>query len=724
MTVKVTRTVCTTCHARCGAIVHSEDNKILKIEGDPNQPFSRGMFCGSGFSEREIHEHPDRIIYPMKRVGERGSGKWERITWDEALDTITKKTLEIKEKYGPEAIVTGQGTGRTWNHWHCRINSTIGLEGWSLVPTHVCLMPHIIPNALTLGVFSAGSGDFFNANTMVLWGTSATALRSRIRTVLDRQGQGAKLIVIDVRYTDIAKSADIFLQPRPGTDGALALSIMHVLIKEGLYDKEFVDKWTYGFDELAERVKTWTPEKAAEITWVPAEDIVATARMMGQNGPVAFNISLGVGCMHTNAIQNGRAAACIQGLLGHIDVKGGLPIALQFSVMLDDKITLWDPKKDPGRPDLKVLGGDEYRLYKSFGRSQWPKAVWRAVISGKPWPVKMMVFIANDPLLCYEETKTTREALLSKNLEFIVVKDFFFSPTAKLADMVLPSSDWAERDTIDEELFPNTVISTERAVDPPGECWDDWKFFLEWGKRLNPEQWPWKDEKEMVLWRMKELMGMDMTWEEYVKGAYFSMEPGGKKEPTYQKYAKGMLRKDGQPGFNTRTGRIEFRCDTLAHFGYDPVPDYIEPAESPISTPGVFKEYPFILTTGHRLYSFFHSAWTNIPAQRELYPYPFVLINPADANQLGITNGEWVSVESPRGKVSAKAHVTHEIGKGVVALPRPGWRDDCKELGLPGYGWDGANPNVLIPAEPADPSFGSSPMKSSLCRIVKQEIKS
>jgi anaerobic selenocysteine-containing dehydrogenase len=627
------------------------------------------------------------------------------------------------ENFGPESIVTGQGTGRTWNHWHIRLNSTIGIEGWSLVPTHVCLMPHIVPNALTFGIFSPGFGDIVNANTTVVWGASPTALRATASLMLDRQAQGGKLIVIDVRYTDVANNADLFLRPRPGSDGALAMGFMHVLIKENLYDAEFVDKWTYGFDELAELVEEWTPEKTSEVTWVPAEKIVAAARMMGENGPVAFHVSLGVGCMHTNAIQNGRASACVQALLGHLDVKGGLPIDIQWGVMLDDRITLWDSTKDPGSPDVKILGGEDYPFYKSFGRSNWPNAVWRAVLSEKPWPVKMMVFIANDPLLCYEDPQLVSAALQSKNLEFIAVKDFFLSPTAKMADIVLPSADWAERDTVDEEMFPNCIISTERAVDPPGECWDDWKFFLEWGKRLNPELWPWKDEKEMVLWRLKEFYDLDLSWDEYVKGAYFPVELGGTSERVYKKHEKGMLRPDGKPGFNTATGRIELKCDTLAAFGYDPLPEYVEPAESPYSTPGLAKEYPFILTTGHRLYAFFHSAWTNIPAQREIYPYPFVVINPADARLLGITEGEWVYVESPRGRVSAKAHVSHEIGKGVVALPRPGWRDDCKELGLPGYSWDGANPNVLIPAEPADPSFGASPMKSTLCKIVKQEVQ-
>ncbi len=720
MAIKKTRTVCVTCHARCGAIVYSEDNKIVKIEGDENSPHSNGMFCGSGLSQRYIHEDPKRIIYPMKRVGPRGSGQWERISWQEAMDTIANKSIEIRDKYGPQAIVTGQGTGRTWNHWHIRLNSTLGIEGWGLVPTHVCLLPHIVPHALTLGVFTSGGADWDNAKTMVVWGVSPTGFRTSIKSVLDNQAKGGKLIVIDVRYTDIAKNADIYIRPRPGTDGALALGFMNVIITEGLYDKDFIDKWTYGFEDLAERVKAFPPERVEEITWVPKEKIIEAARLMAKNGPTSVMASLGVGCMHTNAIQNGRAVACLQGLLGFMDKPGGFIISQAMSVMLDPKITLWDESRNMMDPSVKIFGGDKYPMYKALGRSNWPNDVFKAVLTQKPWPVRMMVFIANDPLLCYESPQTAYAALQSSNLEFIAVKDYYFSPTAKMADIVLPTADWSERDTIDEELFVNMVISTERAVEPPGECWDDWRFFLEWGKRINPELWPWKDEKEMVLWRLKEFYNLDLTWEEYVQKAYMSTEIGGG-ERVYEKYAKGMMRPDGQPGFMTTTGRIEFKCPTMAAFGYDPVPDYTEPAESPISTPGVARDYPLILTTGHRLYPFFHSAWTNIPAQRELEPYPFVLINPVDAKERGILDEDWVDVTSPRGKISLKARVSHEIGKGVVAVPRPGWRDPCPELGLPGYGWKGANPNVLVPAEPAEPSFGASPMKSTLCQVARKE---
>ena len=731
MALKKTRTQCTTCHARCGVIVYSdENNQIVKIEGNPDNVKSHGVICGSGMSEREIHNNLEgRLLYPMKRVdwdpqGERhpenrGKSEFERISWDEALDIIAAECMRIKEQYGPEAIITGQGTGRVANHWHCRLNSSLGLEGWSLVPTHVCLMPHILPNAFTLGIFSSGKGDSRHAGCVVAWGENPAMQTTWAKEVYANQRAGkTKLVVIDTRFQDMSKHADVAIQPRPGTDAALALALIHEVIENGWYDAEFVDKWTYGFDELAERVKDWTPERAAEVCWITPEEIREAARIMGTCGPVAMNIGLGPGCMHTNAIQNGRALACLHGLLGHIDVVGGTPVSLSFSVMLDDKITLWDGTKDPGRSDLFTFGGEEHPLYKSFGRSNDPHAVFEAMIAGEPRPVKAFIAIANDPLLCYENTNLTYEAMTSPNLDFVAVKDFYMSPTAKLADLLLPSADWAERCSYDEEIDGNLLLTFDQAVEAPGECWDDWEFFLHWGKRIDPEHWPWNNTKEMVLWRLKEFYDLDLTWDEFQSKDWRSTEPGGEKgDYIEKKYEKGIMRPDGQPGFATPTGRIEFWCQALADFGYDPLPDYVEPMESPISQPELAEEYPLIAVTGHRVYSFFHSAWTNIPAQRKLYPDPFALVHPDDARAYGITDGEWITITSPRGHIISKAAVTREIKKGVVAVPRPGWRDECPELGLPGYGWDKCNGNILVPSTPAEPGYGATAMRSSLCKI-------
>ena len=716
-----TRTVCTGCHQRCGAIVYSQGDEIVRIEGDPNNPISHGSFCGSGVTQRFIHSDPERLTRPLKRVGARGEGKWEEISWDEALDMLASNVKRIKAEYGPESIIVAQGTSRTTNDWGERLKSTIGTKGWSLAPLHVCLIPNIMPHAMTLGAGQMQGADVAHAKTIVLWGISPICMLSDVKEMIrNRDENGAKIICIDARFTDTAAQSDLFLQVRPGSDGALALGIMNVIINEGLYDADFIKEWTFGFDELKELVAEWTPERTEEVTWVPKELIIEAARIMGGDKPTTFYPMLGPSCMHSNAIQTGRALACLVGLIGCIDEPGGF--VFQPGALVNDELTLIPRDWNWNAPEAKLIGAQKYPAHAAFCNSNVPYDTFDAVLTGEPWPIKMMVFVANDALNCYEDPKHTYAALTSDNLEFLAVKDFYLTPTAQLADLVLPSADWSERDTIDEEMFRGLVISSPRAVNPPGECWDDWKFYLEWGKRLDPELWPWADEREMVLWRIKLLHGLDLTWDEYVDGAYIDT-PLSKQGMTFKKYEKGMLRPDGQPGFMTPTGKIEFSSVIMPHFGYEPLPVFHEPKESPYSQPEVAKEFPLILTTGFRLYSFFHSAWTNVPGQRELYPYPFVVINPTDAAEAGIQEGDWAEISSPRGSVKAKAQVSCEVAKGVVALPRPGWRGACKELNLPAYNWDEVCINNLIPGggDSTDPSFATAPMRSTLCAIKKME---
>ena len=441
---------------------------------------------------------------------------------------------------------------------------------------------------------------------------------------------------------------------------------------------------------------------------------------MGENGPVAMNIGLGPGCMHTNAIQNGRAdrPAC-RACSATSTSRAACAVNLSFSVMLDDKITLWDGAKDPGRADLFTFGGEEHPLYKSFGRSNDPHAVFQAIITGEPRPVKAFVAIANDPLLCYENTNLTYQAMTSPNLDFIAVKDFYMSPTAKLADLVLPSSDWAERCTLrrGDRRQPAAHVRPGRGAS--GRVLGRLEVLPGVGQAHRPRALAVERHQgngavapEGVL-RPRPHVGR-------VPGRGLPLHRAGRQEGRVhrEEVREGhACAPTDSSGFPTPTGRIEFWCDALAQFGYDPLPDYTEPLESPISQPELAEEYPLIAVTGHRVYSFFHSAWTNIPAQRKLYPDPFVLIHPDDATKYGITDGEWVTITSPRGHIISKAEVSRETKKGVVCVPRPAWRDDCPELGLPGYGWDKANGNILVPSVPAEPGYGATAMRSSLCKI-------
>jgi anaerobic selenocysteine-containing dehydrogenase len=792
MSAKVVRTICFDCHSKCGVLLHVEGNNIVKVEGDPHHPISEGILCVKAFSAQEIHSHPDRLKYPMKRVGPRGSGQWERISWEEALDTTVEQIKKTRGEHGPQAIVTPQGTGRGSNHFHSRFQSTIGIPGFSLSPTHVCLLPNLAQTHVTYGrmLHPHEAGDYRNAGCIVMWGTNPVFARQYTGLrVLQGKRKGAKLIVIDPEMIDLAARADVWLPVRPGSDGALAMGFSHLVIKNKAYGRDLLSKWTnsvflltpYGdrllrasdvkpdaspedefnfvvwdkkrnttaiwlpgekayeipdvepaleggyevtfadgssghcktaFQAYAEQLEWYTPERVAEITWVPKEKILKAYDLMVSSKPTLVAAYLGACMMTTNALQNGRAITCLQLLLDvPLDEKGGLLFNKFWEFMLSPKITL-----APEGKSFPRLGDNKYPMYTQvYGQSNHPDSTWDALITAKPWPVQVMVTIASDLLNCYENAQKVYDALLSPHLKLHVVQDYFMTPTAQLADIVLPAAHWSERvGAFDEELYPDPcpAVIPQKAVEPPGEARDDWYTYRELGKRLDPEKWPWNSSEEMWLWRLKEFHNVDLTWEEAVKQAYI-IRYGGEKR-IFKQHEKGLVE------FQTPSMRIELYSEPFESYGYKPLPVYEEPMESPYSEPGKAKEYPLILTTGGRDVMFYHSGLTNIARLREIEPYPYAKINDQDARELGISDGEWVFVESPRGKIEVKAKVIKALRKGVVKLPRQTYKDACKELGLPGYGWDKANPNILIPAEPADPGFSCPPMRCTLCRVTKK----
>lgn len=793
MAKKVVRTTCFDCHSKCGVLLTVEDNQIVGVEGDPNHPISEGMLCNKAFSAQEIHSHPDRLKYPMKRVGPRGSGQWERITWDEAYNTIIdqmKKTIAV---HGPKAIVTPQGTGRGSNHFHGRFQSTFGIPGFGLAPTHVCLLPNLAQTHVTWGrmLHPHEAADYRNAGTIVVWGTNPVAARqySGMR-IMDGVRNGAKLIVVDPEFMDMASKAHVYIPIRPGSDGALAMCWSHLIVKNKKYNTATLTRWTNApflmtpigdrllratdvkpdavaedqpkfvvwdenkktaaiwdpkvekyetedvspalegeyvvtfadgssgtcktvFQTYVERLEQYTPEYVADVCWISKEKILEAYDIMINNKSTLTAAYLGACMMNSNALQNGRAITCLQVLLDPpIDENGGLHFNKFWEFMLDPKITLDIPD---GKRKQRI-GDDKYPMFTQlYGKSAVPFMAWDAIISGKPWPIEVLITIATDLLNCYEYPQKCYDALMSPNLKLHVVQDYFMSDSAKVADIVLPAAHWTERvGCVDEELYPEPCpfVVPQKAVEPPGEAQDDWTTYRELGKRLDPEKWPWNSSEEMQLWRLKEFHGVDATWEEAAKHAYY-IQYGGEHR-IFKKHEKGLVK------FKTPSARIEFYSEPFAVYGYDPLPEYYEPGESPYSEPGKFKEYPLVLTTGARDYPFYHSAWTNIAKQRILEPYPYVKMNEKDAEELGISDGEWVVVESPRGKVEAKAKVGKALRQGVVSMPRQTYKHACKELNLPGYGWDKANPNMLIPGEPADPGFSASPMRGTLCRVVKK----
>ena len=795
---KKVRTVCFDCHSKCGVILTVNDNdEILRVEGDKNNPVNDGILCVKAFSAQEIHAHPDRLKYPLKRAGKRGEGKWERITWDEALDIIEKKIRETIEEYGPQSVIISQGTGRGSNHFLDRLNNTWN-GGGKVWPTHVCLLPNLAQTHVTYGrMFHPHEAcDYRNAGSIVMWGTNPIRSRqySGLR-IMDAKRNGSRVVVVDPVFRDIAAKADLWVPVRPGTDGALALGLTNLMFQSGkfLAAEEMLTTWTNapflnearmmmreadlveggsdehyvvwdktagapaiwrpetedfdradvkpslmgafevtlkdgstktcktGLETYKDEVAAWTPEKVSAVTWAPVEKILEMFDIITNptdDKPSLLTAYLGACMMTSNALQSGRAITILQLLLNPpLDDKGGIYFNTFWEFMLDPKITAYD--RVP--PKLR-LGYDKHPMYTQvYGNANIPNDVWDAMLTGEPWPVKVMISVANDPLGCFENATKIHEALMSDVLELNVNMDYFMTPGAELADIVLPAAHWSERvGNFDEELYPEPCPFNipQKAVKAPGEAWDDWDFMRNLGKRFDPELWPWESSEEMQLWRLNEFHlipnGKEpiTDYEVAAKQGYF-IEYGGESRTTRQ-HEKGLVK------FQTPTMRIEVYSEQMPSYGYDsPLPSYHEPFESPYSTPELYKEYDLCLTTGARDYAFYHSAWTNIAHQRILEPWPYIELNEEDARERQISEGEWLWVESLRGKIKAKARISKGVIKGAVSMCRPNYKHACKELNLPGFDWDQANPNVLTTAEGSDPGFGAAPMRSSLCKVSK-----
>ncbi len=802
---KKVRTTCFDCHSKCGVILTVDDNNdIIRVEGDPNQPVSEGILCVKAFSAQEIHTHPDRLKYPLKRkswsVDEphaemRGKDEWERITWDEALDLIEEKMRKVIDEYGSKSIIISQGTGRGSNHFLDRLNNTWD-GGGKVWPTHVCLLPNLAQTHVTWGrMFHPHEAcDYRNAGSIVMWGTNPIRSRqySGLR-IMDAKRNGSHVVVVDPVFRDIAAKADLWVPVRPGTDGALALTLTNLMFQSGKWERatELLKTWTNAsflvkegeerwmlreadlveggsnnnfvvWDENSKKpviwrpetedfdtpdvdpalmgeyevtladgskamfktalqvyrneVAEWTVEKCSAITWTPEEKIEQMFELITNptgGRPSLLTAYLGACMMTSNALQSGRAITILQILLNPpIDDKGGIYFNTFWEFMLDPKITAYDKVQPKPR-----LGYDKYPMYTQvYGQANNPNAAWDAMITGEPWPVKVMISVANDPLGCFEDANKVHKALMSDILELNVDMDYFMTPGNELADIVLPAAHWSERTGVfDEELYPEPCpfIIPQKAVLPPGEALDDWDFQRLLGKRFNPELWPWESSEEMQLWRLREFHHVDVKdYDEAAEIGYF-IEFGGDNRITRQ-HEKGLIK------FQTPTKRIEVYSEQMVLYGYDsPLPSFNEPFESPYSTPELYKEYNLCLTTGARDYAFYHSAWTNIAHQRILEPWPYIELNEQWARENQIGEGDWLWVESLRGKMKAKARISKGVLYGAASMCRPNYKHACKELNLPGGSWYEFNPNILTTADGSDPGFGAAPMRSSLCKVTK-----
>ncbi|PKN30835.1 MAG: molybdopterin oxidoreductase [Deltaproteobacteria bacterium HGW-Deltaproteobacteria-21] len=669
-------TDCTLCYHSCGCRVFVENGRATKVEGLESHPLNRGELCPKGEHALEHIYSPDRLKYPLKRT----KGGFRRIDWDQALDEIAERLNRLKDEFGPQILGVFSGSIGVENMEMAgltqRFKASFGSPNFFSVES-VCYRMRIRTRQITFGKYPIEELD---SNLYILWGHNPDASDFPLRLALERNlAKGAKLVVIDPRRIPLADRAEMYLRIRPGTDGALALAMMNVIITEKLYDKPFIDAHAVGFDQLVEHVSQYTPEWAEEITWVPAGDIRKLARLFA--GTRGGSIYQGT-CTQdqtANGTQNSRAFSILQTITGNINLPGGWVVS---------------PRSGFGDVGLEVegtpLGGDEYPLFFEVWGRKSPYGVVTMVPESIPDKLKAFYVVGGNPLISMPDSNAFREAF--KKLDLLVVHDMFMTETAREAHYVLPACShlekWGVAYTYNVCHALPYLMLRKKCIEPLHESWSEWKVYTELAVRLGMgKDFPWKSEEELVAFELGPSgLSFDYLLNEKPEGDFYIEKQYGTREGS----------------FRTPSHKIEIYSDALERVGFNPLPDYREPERSPLRGRNGF---PLILSTGHRNYFFTHSQHRKVEALREQAPEPEAEIGPETANRFGIEDGEVAAVETNRGKVRMKVRVMPSVSEGVVFVP---------------HGWPGeANANLLTDAQCREPILGYPDMKSLMCAIQK-----
>jgi formate dehydrogenase (coenzyme F420) alpha subunit len=680
--MEIIKTDCGLCINCCGVDAHVEDGKLVKVEGMKEHWLNKGALCPKGARLTEYLYSPNRLRHPMKKV----DGCFQKISWDQALEEITAKLAELKEKYGARTLATWTGSVGVEHFemaaFNQRFRGAFGSPNF-FNAEGICFRSRILARQITFGRYPVE--EPMNANCFILWGRNPDASYFPIgRMIRERVREGAKLITIDPRRIPLAKEG-IYLQPRPGTDCAIALAMMNVIIGEDLWDKEFVDEYTFGFDRLVEHVKEYTPEKAERISGVPASEISRVARLFA-NAEGACILE-GVGHMNqvTNGLQNHRAFAILQSITGNIDVPGGWVTCPQ--VRLAD---LRLPIKE------NALGYDEFPVFHQFGKYPPPygsaSLMTDTMRTEKPYPIKAFITSGSNPAVTFPDTKRFLEGIANQDL--VVCMDPFMTETGQLADYVLPACTFLEETGIGG--FPYGIsycvpyiMLRKKVIEPLYESKPIWWIWSRLGRKMGYEEhFPWNSDEEVAehFFSTSGVTLQDLI--EHPEGLYF----GEKKYRLFE-----------EKKFSTASGKVELYSARMEELGFPGIPTHVEPEQSQVRNPELVREYPEILLTGARQLEYIDAQMRD-SSLRIIRPEADAEINPVTAGGYGIINGEMIGVETPRGSIKIKAKVTDDIMRGVVSVP---------------HGWAAANCNILLDAALKDPVSGYVTMRSVACRIVK-----
>lgn len=687
------KSCCFFCNSGCDCVVYVKDGRVERVEGDPESPTTLGKLCAKGLASKQVLYHPDRLKTPLKRIGERGSGRWKPISWDIALESIVENFTRIRDRYGPQGVVLATGTNRGWTEVFSRFTNVYKSQ-WMGPGVAQCFWPRTLGSKLVFGGPALEQADYDNTKCLLVWGVNLPATWPiKAMRMMEAKSRGAPLIVVDPVLSNAAAKADIWLQLRPGTDCALALGMIHVIIDQGLYDTEFVNRWCLGFDQLSRRVKDFTPGHVEAITWVPRDLIIQAATIYATARPASITQCVSIE-QNADTISTCRSLNILAAITGNIDVPGGNILPMLKGVVDRDgpswtKIDLWDEEEKS-----QILGYERFPLLSGSSNfsptrpTAVPTMVWEAMLTGKPYPVKGLYIHGSNALLAYASSEKVRKAF--HNLEFVAVVDLFHTPTTQLADIVLPSATWLERDFVvsSVQVSPDGVHLQQKVCEV-GECRSD----------------------VTILNQLAQRMGLGYFFENEQALADYILSPLGMTFEDFKRLKRYHVpiqyRKFEQNGFKTPSGKIELTSSIVARLGGDPIPHYVEPLESPESTPDLAKKFPFILTTGGISPVYRHTELRNVPWLREIDPMLRAHMNDQAGLRLGLKDGDRVTIESPRSQIKVRLRLHPGIDPRVVQVVH-GWPNE-------------ENVNLLTDNQQMAELVGSTCLRGLLCRVYKEK---
>ena len=660
------------CPDTCAMIYEIKDNKLIGVKGNKDHPYTRGGLCVKVKDFDKKHYHPDRLLYPLKRVGAKGEKKFERIKWSEAIKTITDKWKEIIKEYGPQAIMPYSYLGNQ--------GLVHGLNGadafFNQMGATVCERTFCGEGSCTAYLTTVGPTagldveSYIHSKYIVLWACNSVSTNLHHWAVVkDAKKKGAKVVVIDSYKSRTAKAADWHISPKPGTDGALAMGVINSIIEQGLTDDEYIKNYTNGFSELSEHAKSKTPEWASKITGIKAEDIKKLAFELATIQPAAIRMGVALE-RHYGGGQTIRAVTCIPALTGAWrHVGGGLT---QFPV--------WEhPYK------FDVICRPEFipentRVINAL-------QIGRALLgeTHSDIPIKSMMCWNANPVTQSPETEKIVEGLKREDL-FLVSAEHFISDTASYADIVLPAAMGAELEDIILSWGHLYLTYNEKCLDPPEEALPNNKIFQKLASAMGykDEQFTWSDSEcleNYIDWKAPASKGITLDY--LRKNGYARLNVGTKDDRCPHK----------EGNFPTEDGKCNFIIKNVKNFVAGPfrqmyegnqpgqplpeLPDYVPPAESPNTNPELAKKYPLNIISP-KSHAFLNSQYANMDSKIKIQGEQFVLINKIDADNRNISDGENVKVYNDRGDFHGDARISEDVAPGIVVATLGYWRQKSK----------------------------------------------